>query len=178
MAKSILSRLVVVGVLLLIARPVAAQLSYPDLTGMFSQAAGAITQATGAPFARWAWTHQSEATGCARLYWNLGVWWDPATGWYERFCVVDGWVRLMGWTAYGTDTYLPITSEGQAGQRYALVHATEPYAFTVEATLPVHARRSDTSIPRRGRPRRPAGCSTRCFAGWTRRAASSRFNRW
>jgi len=125
----------VIGVLL------AAQLSilgYPDLVGMFAHATARLRNvATGQDVELLAWQHEGEPVGCAVLYRNANTttWFDYSTGYYERFCIRGAWVRFMGQGSWpnGQHVYVRVESEGQDGQRYALVHATAAYSFTVDA---------------------------------------------
>ena len=113
-------------------------LSYPELVGMFTHAAGRIDDAAGHKRSQWAWGHESAPAGCADLHWwtyqgGVGVY-----GHYERFCVgADGWVRILGWTTTvdGAPVFLEIHTAEGPGQRFALVQPVGAYAFPVEGEL-------------------------------------------
>jgi len=123
--------------LLVIASPASAQ-TYPELTGMFSHAAGYVQSADG--HLEWAWAHEGEAAGCSRFYFNSGRWFDWQTGGYDLFCVEGDWVTLKGWSSTDRRTgqvhFLAIRqADGTWGQKYAKVSASEAYAFSESATL-------------------------------------------
>lgn len=110
---------------LLLGVPVSAQ-TYPELTGMFTHAAGWTESDFGVE--QYAWGHEGLPEGCAQRY-VMPLRYDLATHsmtgeWsgYERFCVVNGWVRLMGYGNLGSDPWFaPIVVNGEDGQKYAPV---------------------------------------------------------
>jgi hypothetical protein len=106
-----------------------------DVWGMFAHRAGVLVDATGQQTAQYAWQHEGELPECASIYWNTGVWFDPATGWKETFCVVGTELRLLGWGAITADPWITV-SDGSAtpGQAYARLDATEAYSVTVRGT--------------------------------------------
>jgi hypothetical protein len=112
---------------LLMAAPVRGEQTYPGLVGMFTHAAGYIQSPTGREL--YAWGHEGLPAGCANRYtmpltWNGSSWTGTWSG-YEQFCVVGGWVRLMGYGSLGLfPWFAPIVVGNEDGQRYAPVQMT------------------------------------------------------